>query len=98
MLGTLQNYWVLSLFQQLAAPEGNQSSGGAGSQIIEWLEVMENHLSNNLDEPPLQGTRCEGQSRVPGAWCTKSSELAHQGICTFSEIQDAVFWFGIRAV
>merc|ERR1712209_252713 len=52
-MGILREYYGASFVQQPDAPEVHQSSGGAGTSILEILEVIESDFSKNLAELSL---------------------------------------------
>ena len=47
---TLGNYTEISVVQQHAAPDVHQSSCGTGSSNVGMLEVMQSHISKNLED------------------------------------------------
>ena len=51
-LTTLRNCYGTSFVQQPAALELHKSSSGAGTSVVEILEVIESDFSNNLAELP----------------------------------------------
>merc|ERR1719383_506240 len=58
-MGILREYYGPSFVQQPDAPEVHQSSGGAGTSILEILEVIESDFSKNLAELSLSESESE---------------------------------------
>jgi len=58
-MGILREYYGASFVQQPDVPEVHQSSGGAGTSIIEILEVIESDFSKNLAELSLTESESE---------------------------------------
>merc|ERR1712209_138162 len=58
-MGILREYYGASFVQQPDAPEVHQSSGGAGTSILEILEVIESDFSKNLAELSLTESESE---------------------------------------
>ena len=58
-MGILREYYGPSFVQQPEALEVHQSSGGAGTSIIEILEVIESGFSKNLGELSLSESEAE---------------------------------------
>ena len=58
-MGVLREYYGPSFVQQPGSPEVHQSSGGAGTSILEILEVIESGFFKNLGELSLSESEAE---------------------------------------
>jgi len=56
-MGVLREYYGPSFVQQPGSPEVHQSSGGAGTSILEILEVIESGFFKNLAELSLSASQ-----------------------------------------